>query len=281
MDINIIAEAGCNHSGSMETAKQMISIAAHYVNADAIKFQKRTVKELLTEDEYNRPYENQNSFGKTYGEHREVLEFNIEQHVELAEYCFLNKIKYGCSVWDMTAAQEIVGRIDPPIIKIPSACNLDKDMIKWVFGNSTGKVHISMGMTTQKEKAMIMGWLLRQDPSRIVVYHCTSAYPCPFDQVYLKDIQDYWTWPGAVGLSGHHLGIAIDNVALSLGCTYFERHFTLDRTSKGTDHAASLEPDGMRKLVRDLNNTALALKKSYGDLHSIEESARKKMKRFI
>ena len=281
MAITVIAEAGCNHAGSIPIAQEMISVASHYVKADVIKFQKRDIKTSLTQEEYNRPYNNPNSFGKIYGEHREALEFTIDQHVDLARHAYDNKIIYSCSVWDMPSAEEIVGRIDPPIVKIPSACNLDKNMIEWVYGNSTGEVHISMGMTTQKEKAMIMGWLLKQDRMRTVVYHCTSAYPCPFNKINLKDIKDYWNWPGAVGFSGHHLGIAVDMAALAFGATHFERHFTLDRTAKGTDNAASLEPDGMRKMVRDLHNVNKALMKSDMGLQDIEEEPRKKLKRGI
>lgn len=274
-----VAEATANHQGSMNMAKKMIDVAAAYCGVSAVKFQKRTVKEMLTDAEYNKPYDNPNSFGKTYGEHREKLEFNIEQHKELAQYCYERNVKYGCSVWDQTAAEEIVGQIDPPIVKIPSACNTHKEMIEWVFGNSTGEIHISLGMTTQREKAMVRGWLLKQNPDKIVVYHCVSAYPTPFDQVYLKDILNYYQWPGKIGFSGHHLGISTDIGALVLGCKWFERHFTLDRTLKGADQALSLEPDGMRKLVRNLGHMEKSLKKSDGGMLGVEESARKKLKR--
>ena len=276
-----MAEIAANHQGSMDLAKKMIDVAASYCGVSAVKFQKRTVSEMLTDEEYAKPYENPNSFGKTYGEHRDALEFDVDQHKELAQYCFDKKVKYGCSVWDMTAAQEIVGQIDPPIVKIASACNTNKEMIEWIFGNSTGEIHISMGMTTQQEKATIRGWLLKQDPNRIVVYHCVSAYPTPFEKAHLLDIDNYKQWAAKLGFSGHHLGISTDIGAAVKGCEWFERHFTLDRSMKGADQSLSLEPDGMKKLVRDLNNIQKSLKKSDGGLLDIEEAFRKKLKRVI
>ena len=119
----VIAEIGCNHRGEMNTAKELIRVAAIYCGADAVKFQKRCNRELLTTEQYNAPHPNPaNSYGKTYGEHREYLEFTAEQHKELKEYCGQMGITYSTSVWDLTSAKEIAA-LEPAFIKIPSACN--------------------------------------------------------------------------------------------------------------------------------------------------------------
>ena len=119
----VVAEIGCNHKGDFEIAKQLIKTAAIYCEADAVKFQKRCNKELFTPEQYNAPHPNPiNAYGKTYGEHREFLEFTAAQHAELQQYCKEMGIIYSTSVWDLTSAKEI-SALNPPFIKIPSACN--------------------------------------------------------------------------------------------------------------------------------------------------------------
>ena len=148
----VIAEIGCNHKGSIEIAKELIKTAAIYCKADAVKFQKRCNRELLTPEQYNAPHPNPvNSYGKTYGEHREFLEFTVEQHKELKEYCDQMNIIYSTSVWDLTSAKEIA-EINPRFIKIPSACNNEYKMLEWLCNNYDGEIHISLGMTTHDEE---------------------------------------------------------------------------------------------------------------------------------
>ena len=131
----LIAEAGCNHCGDMETAHQLIRIAADYCKADAIKFQKRCNRELLSPEQYDAPHPNPiNSYGKTYGEHREFLEFTVEQHRQLKEWCDECGIVYSTSVWDLTSAKEIAS-LNPLFIKIPSACNNHFEMLQWLCDN--------------------------------------------------------------------------------------------------------------------------------------------------
>ena len=268
--MKVIAEIGCNHCGKMGIANKMIHVLAHYCEVDIVKFQKRTIK-LLSDEVYNRPYENSNSYGKTYGEHRKNLEFNILQHKELKSICFANGVEYSCSVWDLQAAEEIIS-IMPDKIKIPSARNRDKELIDYVYKNFEGEIHISLGMTTRNEKSEILSRI----DERTVIYHCVSAYPVEFKDVYLKNIENY---PAAhIGYSGHHRGIAVDVAALTMGIDYLERHFTLDRTWKGTDHAASLEPEGMKRLVRDVKNVSLSLRKNNGELLECETKNREKLK---
>lgn len=279
----IIAEIGCNHKGDMEIAKELIKIATIFCNVDAVKFQKRNNKELLTEEQYNTPHPNaSNSYGATYGAHREYLEFNVNQHAELKKYCEEIGIVYSSSVWDMTSAIEIAS-LNPEFIKIPSACNNNYEMLGWLCSNFKGEIHISTGMTTKNETGSLVQFFVdRERNMDLVLYNCTSGYPVPFEDVCLLDInllqEKYSHKVKHIGFSGHHLGIAVDIAAFSLGASIIERHYTLDRTWKGTDHAASLEPMGLRKLSRDLNavHNALSFKKT--DILPIEQEQRDKLK---
>jgi N-acetylneuraminate synthase len=280
----IIAEIGCNHKGDFETAKEMIKIAKIFCDADVVKFQKRNPKELLTEEEYNAPHpEPRNAYGKTYGEHREYLEFSIEQHKELKRYAEKElNIVYSSSVWDMTSLKEIIS-INPKILKIPSAMSTNWKMHEYICNNYNGEIHISTGMTTKEEIENIIGFYEKHKMNKnIVLYHCTSGYPIDFNEVCLLEIarlkKEYGDKVRSIGFSGHHKGIAIDVAAYTLGATWIERHFTLDRTWKGTDHAASLEPDGLRKLKRDLHATFEALKFKEVDFLEVEKKQAKKLR---
>lgn len=279
----IIAEAGCNHMGDMEIAHELIKTASYYCKADAIKFQKRCPKELLTKEQYDAPHPNPiNSYGDTYGAHREYLEFNLEQHAQLKVWCEEVGITYSTSVWDLTSAKEIAS-LNPKFIKIPSACNTHFEMLEWLCDNYEGEIQLSFGMTSYEEEEAIIKLFERKKRAKdLVLFNCTSGYPVPASDVCLLEISRmrklYEHRVKAIGFSGHHLGIAIDIAAYTLGANYIERHYTIDRTWKGTDHAASLEPDGIRKLVRDLNvvNSALAYKSQ--EILPIEQVQRDKLK---
>jgi N-acetylneuraminate synthase len=280
----VIAEIGCNHKGDFEIALEMIKIAKIYCNADVVKFQKRNPKELLTPEEYNAPHPNpMHSYGKTYGEHREFLEFTIEQHAKLKEFAEKEMgITYSTSVWDMTSVREVVS-LNPELIKIPSACSTYWEMHEYLCKNYNGEIHISTGMTTRKEVEQIVQFYEEKGKAKnVVLYHCTSGYPVPFEDTRLLEIAKFKEMYGkrvkAIGFSGHHKGIAIDIAAYTLGAKWIERHFTLDRTWKGTDHAASLEPDGLRKLKRDLLATYKALKFKPDELLEIEVEQAKKLR---
>lgn len=280
--VKVIAEAGCNHMGRMDIAFQLID-AAVLCKADVIKFQKRTPKELLSEEEYNAPHPvPENSYGKTYGEHREFLEFTQEQHAELKKYCEEKGITYSTSVWDLTSAREIT-ELNPELIKIPSAINTNFKMLKWLCDNFKGEFHLSFGMTTKDEEKSIIDFFESEGRNKdLVIYSCTSGYPVAFEDVCLYEIsrisKEYKDRVKDIGFSGHHLGIAVDIAAMTLGANWIERHFTLDRTFKGTDHAASLEPTGMFKLCRDIKNVSKALSYKQSDLLDVEEVQRKKLK---
>lgn len=279
----VIAEAGCNHMGQMEIAFDLIETAAHFCKVDAIKFQKRCPKELLTPEQYNAPHPNPvNSYGKTYGEHREFLEFTVDQHAQLKEWCEQAGITYVTSVWDMTSAKEIAS-LKPEFIKIPSACNTHFEMLQWLCDNYAGEIQLSFGMTSHEEEEKIVKLFEANGRAKdLVLFNCTSGYPVPFKDVCLLEItrmrEAYENRVKAIGFSGHHLGIAVDVAAYTLGADIIERHYTLDRTWKGTDHAASLEPDGIRKLVRNLNAVYDALTYKESEILPIEQVQRDKLK---
>ena len=279
----VIAEIGCNHKGDIEIAKELIKIAKIFCNVDAVKFQKRNNTELLTEAQYNAPHPNaSNSYGDTYGAHREFLEFDANEHQELKDYCELIGITYSTSVWDKTSAKEIAS-LHPEFIKIPSACNNNFDMLGWLCDHYRGEIHISTGMTTKNETDTLVNYFVEKGRNKdLVLYNCTSGYPVPFEDVCLLDItllkQKYGDTVKHIGFSGHHLGIAVDIAAYTLGANIIERHYTIDRTWKGTDHAASLEPMGLRKLSRDLNAVHSALSFKSIDILPIEQVQRDKLK---
>ncbi len=279
----IIAEIGCNHKGEMAIAKELIKVAKIFCNVDAVKFQKRHNKELLTEEQYNQPHPNPiNSYGNTYGAHREFLEFDVEQHRELKAYCEEIGLTYSTSVWDVTSAKEIAS-LEPEFIKIPSACNNNVAMLEWLCENYNGELHISTGMTTKEEIDDLVSLFKKHNRNKdLVLYNCTSGYPVPFQDVCLLDINllldKYKDDVKHIGFSGHHLGIAVDVAAYALGANIVERHYTIDRTWKGTDHAASLEPMGLRKLSRDLNAVHQALAYKSQDILPIEQVQRDKLK---
>ena len=279
---NIVAEIGCNHMGKMDLAFNLIKMAKD-CGANVAKFQKRNSLELLSSEQYNAPHPNPiNSYGNTYGEHREFLEFSIEQHIELKKYSEEIGIDYSTSVWDITSAKEICS-IEPKFIKVPSACNNHMDMLRILRDEYTNDIHISLGMTTREEEEALINFFNKNNSlSRVVLYSCTSGYPVPFEQTCLLEVrrivETYKDKVKAIGFSGHHLGIAIDIAAYTLGANWIERHFTQDRTWKGSDHAASLEATGLSKLVRDLNATNLSLNFKTEEILEIELPQRDKLK---
>lgn len=279
----IVAEIGCNHMGSMDTAKELISLARD-CKADYVKFQKRNPRELLTDEQFNAPHPVlYHAYGSTYGAHRERLEFTIRQHWELKQYAESIGISYACSVWDVTSAQEIIS-LNPDFIKVPAASNCNFDMLKLLRDSYHEPVHLSVGITTWKEIENIINFFETENQarSRLVLYSCTSGYPVPFSDVCLLEIKKLMSHfenrVKEIGFSGHHLGIAVDIAAFTLGAKWIERHFTKDRTWKGTDHAASLEVPGLQKLVRDLHHTYEALNFKEKDILDIEKPQLDKLK---
>ncbi len=279
----LVAEIGCNHKGEIEVAREMIRIAKTFCGVDYVKFQKRDPTELAFTTQYRSPHPVvQNSYGATYGEHREFLEFTIEEHEALKAFSEEIGIGYSCSVWDLTSAQEVIG-LSPDFIKIPSAMNTHFAMLELICERYYGDIHLSLGMTTRNEEETICDLLRVQDRLKdTVLYHCTSGYPIPLSDVYLPELNRLTDTYGdsikAVGFSAHYTGIGLDAPAFLLGAQFIERHFTLDRSWKGTDHAASLEPDGLRRVRKDTINLAQALRKKDKEILEIEVEQRKKLK---
>jgi N-acetylneuraminate synthase len=273
MFTKVIAEIGLNMNGSMEHAREMI-LQAKLCKVNSVKSQKRTIKEYLSEKQYNMPYENPNSFGKTYGEHREFLELSQQQHQELMNYAAGVGITYFVSVWDVSAARQMQ-EINMPIFKIPSACLTNNALLEEVRSYDK-PIYLSTGMSTIEEIDRAVEILKNTD---LTLFHCTSCYPCHFEDVRLKVIpflKERYKVP--IGYSGHHLGIAIDLGAVMLGATTIERHVTLDRTMKGTDHAASLEFQGLQKLVRDIQALEKCLLHDTKELLECEKYSWKKLR---
>ena len=182
----------------------------------------------------------------------------------------------------MTSAKEI-SSLQPEFIKIPSACNNHYRMLQWICDNYDGEIQMSFGMTTlEEEKKAIQLFEKNGRVKDLVLFHCISGYPVSFQDSCLLEIlrlkEEYGKRVKAIGFSGHHLGIAADIAAYTLGAVFIERHYTLDRTWKGTDQAASLEPDGIRKLVRDLNAVCDSLTYKPMQILPAEQVQREKLK---
>jgi len=280
----VIAEIGCNHRGELEVAKELLTLAKE-AGADVGKFQKRNPKELLTKDQYEAAHPNpENSYGSTYGAHREFLELSVDDHRMLQEHCKKIDLEYSCSVWDTTSAKEIAS-LNPVLIKVGSPSNCHWEMQRVLREEYTGDVHISTGMTTKDEIEQIVKFWEEgkgDAKNRLVLYNCTSGYPVPFPDVCLLELktlkEKYAHRVKAIGFSGHHLGIAVDIAAYTMGAQWNERHFTKDRTWKGTDHAASLEPAGLSKLCRDLKAVHTAMSYKSEEVLPIEKTMRVKLK---
>lgn len=278
----VIAEACCNHMGDMQIARQMIFAAAK-CGVDVIKFQKRNVRELLTEEQYYAPHPvPANAFGASYGLHREFLEFSLEQHRQLMEWCGEANVEYSASVWDLTSAREIAS-LRPDKIKVPSACNNHFPMLEWLCINFQGELHISLGMTTRREEAALIALLDRyQRLKDTVLYICTSGYPVDYQDICLLEIErikmEYGHQLKKIGFSGHHLGCAVDIAAQTLGASVIERHFTLDKSWKGTDQSASLNCEELTSLIEGLRQASLAMSSKPDQLLPVERVQRSKLK---
>lgn len=279
----IIAEIGANHLGSVSIAEQMITVAASFCKVDVVKFQKRCPRESVNRTLYEAPHPNpMHAFGETYGAHREFLEFTVGEHRRLKEFCERQGVGYSTSVWDLTSAREMVA-LRPAFLKVPSASNLHFEMLAYLCDEFGGEIHLSLGMTTREEERSIVEFFRTRGRLRdLVLYACTSGYPVGMEDLHLLEIarlrDNYRGSIRAIGFSGHHLGIAADVAALTLGAEWIERHFTLDRTWKGTDHAASLEPDGMRRLARDIRNIFKGLSYKTKPILDVELPQREKLK---
>jgi sialic acid synthase len=253
----VIAEIGHNHQGSVEKARELFR-EAKLAGANAVKLQKRDNRALYTRAAFNRPYDNENSFGATYGEHREFLEFGAKEYRELQRYAKELDIDFFATAFD-TASADFLAALDMPAFKIASGDVKSTPLLKHVAG--FGKpVILSTGGALVDDVQRAYDTVMAINP-QLGILQCTAGYPAAFDELDLRVVTQYRErFPGAViGFSGHDSGIAMPLAAYVLGARIVEKHFTLNRAMKGTDHAFSLEPVGLRKLVRDLQRTQKAL----------------------
>src|SRR3989338_412364 len=241
----VIAEIGINHNGDIEIAKKLIDLA-HDSGADAVKFQKRTVGVVYTPEELAKPREN--PFGPTNGHLKRGLEFGLDAYKEIDRYCKEKGIFWFASCWD-EGAVDFIEQFNPPIYKIASASLTDEGLLKHT--RSKGKpIILSTGMSTLEEVERAVKILGTED---LVLLHTNSTYPSKDEELNLKVIQTLrQLFPVPIGYSGHEAGVVQSIFAVMHGACVIERHITLDRASWGSDQAASLAPEGFRRLVRDV-----------------------------
>ena len=275
----IVAEVGINHQGDVNLAKQLIEIAA-LAGADAVKFQKRTIERMLAKEGLNMPYEHGNSFGPTYGLHRQALELSDDAYRELKLYAEKKGPIFFASAWDEESA-DFLESLEVPAFKIPSADLTNLPLLAHI-ARKKKPVLLSTGMSSLKEVETAYS-VIRQHNAEIAIMQCTSTYPTDFSDVHLRVLKTYQErFPDCVvGYSGHELGIAIPVAAVAFGAKIIERHFTIDRTMKGGDHAASLEPIGLQKLVRDIRNTEMAFGTGVKEIRPGELSIKRKLAKSI
>jgi sialic acid synthase len=274
-DVYVIAEIGHNHQGSVERAKELFH-AAHDCGVDAVKLQKRDNRTLFTRELYDQPYDNENSFGATYGEHREALELGRDAYVELRSYALELGLGFFATAFDEPSA-DFLAELDVPAFKVASGDLTNTPLLRHVA--SFGKpVIVSTGGATIEDVDRAVD-VVGATGAPLCLLQCTAAYPASVEDLNLQVIatlRDRYP-ETVVGLSDHQDGIAMSLVAYMLGARVIEKHFTLSHTSKGTDHAFSLMPEGMRKLVRDLRRVPDALGDGVKRPLAIEEKPLQKM----
>lgn len=253
----VVAEIGLNHCGQVDRALKLIEAAAD-AGADAVKFQKRSPRDLLTHEAYNQSYYNGgNSFGVTYGLHREALEFDISAYRDLKAASEELGMHFFASVWDLNSLDEVM-ELDVPVIKIPSADLTNEPLIRAAI--ATGKpLFISTGMSRLEEVEATVS-LIRENNAPVVLFHCISLYPTPVDQSRLSTLRHYAEkFKVPVGYSGHELEGSVAVAARVLGACVIEKHFTIDRSWKGGDQNISLLPHEFAQMVDDIRIAEKAL----------------------
>ncbi|MBN8853804.1 MAG: N-acetylneuraminate synthase [Sphingobacteriales bacterium 50-39] len=272
--VYVIAEIGINHNGSLDIAKKLIDEAVT-AGCDAVKFQKRTPELCTPKDQWY--LERDTPWGRmTYINYRHMIELGFDEYEAIDAYCKEKGIDWFVSCWDEVAV-DFMEQFNPGVYKFASASLTDHDLIAKV--KKTGKPYIlSTGMSTMDE---IRDAIERFGADNLMVAHSTSAYPCPPQELNLRMIETLMDmYPDTpIGYSGHETGLATTVAAVALGACFVERHFTLDRAMWGSDHAASVEPQGMQKLVRDIRDVELALGDGIKRVYDSELGAMKRLRR--
>jgi len=241
----IVAEIGINHNGDISIAKKMIDMASS-AGCDAVKFQKRTVEDVYTKEELERPREN--PFGPTNGDLKRGLEFGKKEYEEIDKYCKQKNIIWFASPWDIKSV-DFLEEFNVPCYKIASACLTDDELLKHIKSKEK-PIILSTGMSSIEQIRHAVE-ILGED--NLVLLHCTSTYPSANEELNLKVIswlKESFNCP--IGYSGHEATVYASFTAALLGAYVIERHITLSRAMWGSDHAASLESDGLNRLVRDI-----------------------------
>lgn len=271
----VIAEIGHNHQGSLEICKRMFETAKD-CGVNAVKLQKRCNRELYTEEFYNLPYNSENAFGLTYGLHREALEFGATEYRELKRYAEELGLIFFATAFDFTSA-DFLENLGVPCFKIASGDLTNVPLLKYVARKGKPMI-VSTGAALLDDVRRAYEAIMPIN-NKLALLQCTAIYPTEPEKMDLKVINTFrQEFPGAVaGLSDHYSGIALSVAAYALGARILEKHFTLNRATRGTDHAFSIEPVGMRKLVRDLKRIHVALGDGTKNFYPEEKPARLKM----
>lgn len=256
-DAYVIAEIGANHQGERAIALQLVKAAAA-AGADAVKFQKRDNKRLFTREGYVAPYVNENSFGATYGEHREALELGADDYRAIQDEAEALGIDFFATAFDLPSVDFLMS-LGVPAFKVASFDLTNSPLLERIASTNVPTILSTGGGTQQSVDTAVQ--VFTDAGTEVAVLQCTSGYPPSFEELNLQVISTFRErYPDLViGFSGHDSGIAMAVVAFALGGRIVEKHFTLNRAMKGTDHAFSLEPDGLRKMVRDLRRARLAM----------------------
>ena len=274
-----IAEAGVNHNGNLELARRLVDVALA-ARADAVKFQKRSINDVLTAEAFNQPYSSPTALGTTYGEHRQKLELSEEDYRELSQYCEAKGIIFLASAWDIKSA-DFIESLGVPAYKIASADVTNLPLLTHI-AQKKKPVILSTGMSTLEEIDEAVE-TIKQYTDELIILHCTSAYP--FDYQYanlnmIKTLRERYGFP--IGYSGHEKsGHIISMAAVAMGACVVERHFTLDHTMRGPDHAASLEPHGLTDLIESIKKIEKAFGSPIKDILDIEAPIREKLAKSI
>jgi len=269
----IVAEVGINHNGSLETACQLINIAAHN-GADAVKFQKRTPELCVPPDQRNHMRETPWGY-ITYLEYRYKVEFGPQEYTEIDRHARQVGITWFASVWDEPSV-DIIAQFDPPCYKVPSASLTDHNLLRHL--RKTGKpVILSTGMSTIEQIRAAVDVLGQEN---LVIMHATSTYPCDPAELNLHMIETLrQTFECPIGYSGHEVGLVPSVVAVALGACMVERHITLDRAMWGNDQAASVEPQGVERLVKYIRVAEESLGDGVKQVYASEQSSLRKLRR--
>lgn len=270
----VIAEIGINHNGSIEITKKLID-AAIKSGCDAVKFQKRTPEICVPKDQWDK--ERETPWGKmSYIDYKKKIEFTEDDYATIDKYCKKQGIDWFASCWDEPSV-DFIEQFNPVIYKMASASLTDFPLLTKV--KSTGKpIILSTGMSTMEE---IDSAVKHVGLDKLLIAHSTSAYPCIPNELNLRMIgtlrEKYPNNP--IGYSGHETGLATTEATIALGANFIERHFTLDRAMWGTDHAASVEPEGMSRLVRNIRDIEIALGDGVKKVYESEKEPIKRLRR--